>query len=125
MSQNFKNILLTGGMGYIGSHTAVVLSQAGYKVILYDNLCNSDSSVLNSLSEITGVHFPFVKGDVRDTAKLKKTLERYSIDAVIHFAGLKAVGESVSKPIEYYSNNVAVLLNSLHFSRPHWARHIV
>lgn len=100
------NILLTGGAGYIGSHTAVVLSQAGHEVVLLDNFCNSRKSVLERLQKIVGKALPCVEGDVRDTALVAKALQEYKIDAVIHFAGLKAVGESVEKPIEYYANNV-------------------
>ena len=100
------NILLTGGAGYIGSHTAVVLSQAGHEVVLLDNFCNSRKSVLERLQMILGRALPCVDGDVRDTTLVTKTLQDYKIDAVIHFAGLKAVGESVEKPIEYYANNV-------------------
>jgi len=101
-----SKILLTGGIGYIGSHTAVVLAEAGYEVVLFDNLCNSNVSVLNRLKIITGIRFPFVEGDIRDTEKLEGVLKEHSIDAVIHFAGLKAVGESLEKPIEYYDNNI-------------------
>lgn len=100
------NILLTGGTGYIGSHTAVVLSQLGHKVVLFDNLSNSNETVLERLAQITNQLFPFVNGDVRDTNLLKNTLASHRIDAVIHFAGLKAVGESVAKPVDYYANNV-------------------
>lgn len=100
------NILLTGGAGYIGSHTAVVLSQAGHEVVLLDNFCNSQKSVLGRLQKILDRVLPCVEGDVRDTALVAKTLQDYKIDAVIHFAGLKAVGESFEKPIEYYANNV-------------------
>ena len=100
------NILLTGGAGYIGSHTAVVLSQAGYELVLLDNFCNSRKSVLKRLEKILGKPLPCVEGDVRDTALVIKILKDYKINAVIHFAGLKAVGESVVKPIEYYANNV-------------------
>lgn len=100
------NLLLTGGAGYIGSHTAIVLTQLGHQVVLYDNLSNSREAVLEKLTQITGERIPFVRGDVRDTELLKKTLASHRIDAVIHFAGLKAVGESVEKPIEYYANNV-------------------
>lgn len=99
-------ILLTGGTGYIGSHTAIALSQLGHQVVLYDNLSNSSDTVLEKLAQITGQHMHFVKGDVRDTELLKNTLAFHRIDAVIHFAGLKAVGESVDKPIDYYANNV-------------------
>jgi len=100
------NILLTGGTGYIGSHTAVVLEQAGHHVVLYDNYVNSKPEVLDRLSKIIGHPVSFVQGDVRDTEKLTQVLQSHQIDAVIHFAGLKAVGESSTMPIEYYSANV-------------------
>jgi UDP-glucose 4-epimerase len=100
------NILLTGGAGYIGSHTAVVLSQAGHEVALLDNFCNSRKSVLERLKKILGKTLPCVECDIRDTALVTKALQDYKIDTVIHFAGLKAVGESTEKPIEYYANNV-------------------
>jgi len=100
------NVLLTGGTGYIASHTAVVLSELGHQVVLYDNLSNSSDLVLHKLAQITGQPIPFVKGDVRDTELVRNTLASHCIDAVIHFAGLKAVGESVERPVEYYANNV-------------------
>lgn len=100
------NILLTGGTGYIGSHTAVVLAQAGHQVILFDNLCNSSQDVVGRLEKILGAAIPFVEGDVRDTALLLKTMRQYQIDSVIHFAGLKAVGESAANPVLYFANNV-------------------
>jgi UDP-glucose 4-epimerase len=100
------NILLTGGAGYIGSHTAVVLSEAGHEVVLLDNLFNSRKSVLERLQIILGKLLPCVEGDVRDTSLVIKTLQDYKIDAVIHLAGLKAVGESFEKPLDYYANNV-------------------
>jgi UDP-glucose 4-epimerase len=99
-------VLLTGGTGYIGSHTAVVLSQLGHQVVLYDNLSNSSDAVLERLVQVTGQRIPFVRGDVRDTELLRNALASHGIDAVIHFAGLKAVGESVEKPVAYYANNV-------------------
>lgn len=107
------NVLLTGGTGYIGSHTAVVLSQLGHQVVLYDNLSNSSDAVLEKLAQITGKQIPFVKGDVRDTQLLKATLADHRIEAVVHFAGLKAVGESVEKPVDYYANNVQGTVNLL------------
>ena len=107
------NILLTGGTGYIGSHTAVVLASAGHKVVLYDNLVNSDASVVDRLEKITGVRLPFVAGDIRNTDLLASTLESYGIEAVIHFAGLKAVGESVEDPLVYYDNNVGGAISVL------------
>jgi len=100
------NILLTGGAGYVGSHTAVVLSQAGHEVVLLDNFCNSNPSVLERLENILGKALPCIEADVRDTDVVEKVFRKYKIDAVIHFAGLKAVGESTEKPIEYYANNV-------------------
>lgn len=100
------NILLTGGAGYIGSHTAVVLSQAGHEVVLLDNFCNSNPSVLARLQKILGKALSCIESDVRDTDVVEKVLREYKIDAVIHFAGLKAVGESVANPILYYANNV-------------------
>jgi UDP-glucose 4-epimerase len=107
------NILLTGGTGYIGSHTAVVLANAGHRVVLYDNLANSDASVVDRLEQITGVRLPFVLGDIRSTDILASTLETYGIEAVIHFAGLKAVGESVVDPLVYYENNVGGTISVL------------
>ena len=101
------NVLLTGGTGYIGCHTAVALTQANHQVVLYDNLCNSHLDVVDRLQTITQQRLPFVQGDVRDTPLLIKTLQEHHITAVIHFAGLKAVGESVEMPIAYYDNNVS------------------
>jgi len=99
-------ILLTGGAGYIGSHTAVVLSQSGHEVVILDNFCNSQKTVLERLQKILGKAVPCVEGDIRETALVAQILQDYEIDSVIHFAGLKAVGESVEKPIQYYANNV-------------------
>ena len=100
------NILLTGGAGYIGSHTAVELMQAGHTVCVLDYLRNSDKSVLERVAAITGKLPTFVQADVRDTRPVADALHRNQSQAVIHFAGLKAVGESVSEPLNYYSNNV-------------------
>lgn len=100
------NILLTGGAGYIGTHTAVALTDAGYAVILLDNFSNSNRSVLGRLEKILGKALPCIEADVRNTDIVSATLLDYKIDAVIHFAGLKAVGESVVEPVEYYANNV-------------------
>lgn len=107
------NILLTGGTGYIGSHTAVVLVEAGHKVVLFDNLSNSKKDVVDRLQQITGKTIPFVEGDVRDTSLLSETIKDYKVGAVIHFAGLKAVGESVEKPLEYFDNNVGGTISLL------------
>lgn len=99
-------VLVTGGSGYIGSHTCVQLIEAGYKPVILDNLCNSKSSVLARINSLTGYTPELYQGDVRDRALLDKIFAAHPIHAVIHFAGLKAVGESVSKPLEYYDNNV-------------------
>jgi UDP-glucose 4-epimerase len=99
-------VLVTGGAGYIGSHTCVELMQAGHEVVIFDNLCNSQSTVLGRVARIAGKAPEFLRADVRDLGALREAFARYHFDAVIHFAGLKAVGESVEKPIEYYDNNV-------------------
>ena len=100
------NILLTGGAGYIGSHTAVVLSQAGHEVVLLDNFCNSSPNVLERIQKILGKELSCIKGDVRDMDVVEGVMRDYKIDGVIHFAGLKAVRESVANPLLYYANNV-------------------
>ena len=100
------NLLLTGGAGYIGSHVAVVLLQAGHRVVVYDDLSNSSVLVLEKIERIVGRSILFVKGDVRDTELLRNTLEFHEIETVIHFAGLKAVGESIDNPIDYFVSNV-------------------
>jgi UDP-glucose 4-epimerase len=107
------NILLTGGAGYIGSHTAAALVGAGHRVVIYDNFCNSSKSVIDNLRTILKKEIPFVEGDIRDTQLLMSTMKKFSIDAVIHFAGLKAVGESVAMPLHYYENNVFGTLSLL------------
>lgn len=99
-------ILVTGGAGYIGSHTLVALDEANYEFIVYDNLCNSSQESLKRVENIIGKKVLFEKGDIRDKNALQKVFSKYEIDSVIHFAGLKAVGESVEKPLEYYDNNV-------------------
>ncbi len=99
-------ILVTGGAGYIGSHTVVELMNAGEEVVVLDNLCNSSPKSLERVKQITGKSVTFYQGDVLDTALLQKIFAENKIESVIHFAGLKAVGESVQKPAEYYMNNV-------------------
>jgi UDP-glucose 4-epimerase len=99
-------ILVTGGTGYIGSHTCIELIKANYEVVVVDNLCNSSLESLKRVEKLVNSDIPFHKVDVRDKAALTQVFEQYSIDGVIHFAGLKAVGESVEKPIEYYDTNV-------------------
>jgi len=111
------NILLTGGAGYIGSHAAVVLTEAGHQVVILDNFCNSQRSVLERLAKILGKAVPCVEGDIRDTELVKKVLKDYQIDAVMHFAGLKAVGESVQNPIDYFDNNVGCTISLLQAMR--------
>jgi UDP-glucose 4-epimerase len=100
-------ILVTGGAGYIGSHTCVELVEAGYTPIVFDNLSNSSTVALDRVKTITGKTIDFVEGDIRDPEALKKVMTDHDIEAVIHFAGLKAVGESVAKPLMYYDNNVS------------------
>ena len=100
------NVLVTGGAGYIGSHTCVELLESGYGVIVVDNLCNSNPEALTRVQELTGKSLKFYEGDVRDEALLTRIFAENQIGCVIHFAGLKAVGESVAKPWEYYDNNL-------------------
>jgi UDP-glucose 4-epimerase len=100
------NVLITGGMGYIGSHTCIQMIEAGMTPIILDNLYNSKSSVIERIEKVTGQRPVFVHGDVRDKSTLVAVMEQHQIQSVIHFAGLKAVGESVAKPLEYYDNNV-------------------
>ena len=100
-------ILVTGGTGYIGSHTVVQLLEAGHHVLVLDNLCNSKAQVIDRISQITGNPPKFIEGDVRNRKLLKQLFADHAIETVIHFAGLKAVGESVQKPLMYYENNVS------------------
>lgn len=100
-------VLVTGGAGFIGSHTVVELLQAGYEVVIIDNFSNSSPLVLSRIEEITGKRPLLIEGDIRDRALLDDVFKQHEIDAVVHFAGLKAVGESVQKPLEYYDNNVS------------------
>lgn len=100
-------VLVTGGVGYIGSHTCVQMIEAGLEPIIFDNLCNSNVLVLERIKALTGVELPFYEGDIRDETRLDEVFAaNQDIQSVIHFAGLKAVGESVAKPLEYYDNNV-------------------
>ncbi|MCY9805154.1 UDP-glucose 4-epimerase GalE [Vibrio scophthalmi] len=100
------NVLVTGGAGYIGSHTCIQLIEAGFAPVIVDNLYNSKQSVLKRIKKVSGVEPKFVKADIRDKQSLVQVMLDNNIEAVIHFAGLKAVGESVEKPLEYYDNNV-------------------
>ena len=101
-----SSILVTGGAGYIGSHTCAALVEAGYSLVILDNLSNSKPEALRRLTAITGCEIPFEQADIRDEAALDDVFSRHDISCVIHFAGLKAVGESVAKPLEYYDNNI-------------------
>lgn len=109
-----KKILVTGGTGYIGSHTCVELMSEGYEVVIFDNFSNSEEAVLDKIQEITGTRPTFYQGDVLDQEALQKVFQQEeNLEAVIHFAGLKAVGESVEKPLWYYENNITGILKLL------------
>lgn len=120
-----STILVTGGAGFIGSHTCVELLDSGYDVVVIDNLSNSSEESLKRVKEITGKDIKFYKGDVADRALMAKILEENKIFAVIHFAGLKAVGESVEKPLEYYKNNIAGTLEMCDEMRKHNVKNII
>ena len=102
-----NKILVTGGAGYIGSHTCIALHEAGYDIVVYDNLSNSSHEAVNRVSNLIGQPIEFIKGDVRDSESLRQVFDEHQFFGVIHFAGLKAVGESVAKPLMYYNNNVS------------------
>ena len=119
------SILVTGGAGYIGSHTAVELLDAGENIIILDNFSNSSPEVLDKIKQITKKDFKFYKVDLLDENALDKVFEENNIDEVIHFAGLKAVGESVEKPIEYYNNNITGTLNLLKVMKKYNCKKIV
>jgi UDP-glucose 4-epimerase len=108
-----KKILLTGGLGYIGSHVSVELIERGYEVIIVDNLCNSSIKVLGQIKKITGIEPTFYEKDIRNKSDLLKIFKRHSIDCVIHFAGLKSLNESVDNPLAYYDNNLIGAINLL------------
>ena len=118
-------ILVTGGAGYIGSHTCIELINAGYEVVVLDNLCNSSEKSLERVEQITGKKIPFYKVDILDKEGMDAVFEKESIDSVIHFAGLKAVGESVSKPLEYYHNNITGTLLLCDVMRKHNVKNII
>ena len=99
-------VLVTGGAGYIGSHTCIALDEAGYEFVVFDNFCNSSRESIKRVEKIIKKKISLEEGDIRDKKALQRVFERYEIDCVIHFAGLKAVGESVEKPLKYYDNNI-------------------
>ena len=119
------SILVAGGAGYIGSHTCVELLNAGYEVVVVDNLYNSSRKALDRVEEITGKKVTFYEVDLLDRAALEEVFEKEKIDSVINFAGLKAVGESVHKPLEYYSNNLTSTLVLLNAMRAHGVKNFV
>ena len=118
-------ILVTGGAGFIGSHTCVELLDAGYEVIVVDNLCNSSQESLRRVEKITGKNVKFYEADIRDTDALNQIFDKESVECVIHFAGLKAVGESVVKPLEYYDNNLSGTLRLCDVMRNHGVKNII
>mgnify|MGYP002409897133 FL=1 len=119
------NVLVTGGAGYIGSHTCVELLQDGYGVVVMDNYCNSSPEVIGRVEKIAGKKFPAYECDMLDCDAFEKVFKENKIDAVIHFAGLKAVGESVGKPLEYYNNNLTGTLNLLRLMRKYGVKRLV
>src|SRR3954454_1862322 len=118
-------VLVTGGAGYIGSHTCVALLRAGWAVVVLDNLSNSSPVALDRVSELAPGDLSFHEGDLRDAEALHEVVSERPIDAVVHFAGLKAVGDSVRDPLSYYSNNVAGTVNLLQVLRAHDIRDVV
>lgn len=125
MEVDFMAILVTGGAGYIGSHTCIELTNAGYDVVVMDNLCNSSKKSLERVEQITGKKIPFYKVDLLDKEGMNEIFEKENIDSVIHFAGLKAVGESVAKPLEYYHNNITGTLLLCDVMRNHGVKNII
>ena len=118
-------ILVTGGLGFIGSHIALSLMAQGQEVVLVDNLANSTLQTLERLEYISGMYVPFVKLDVRNTPALNKVFEQYSIDAVIHTAGFKSIEESNLKPLEYYNDNVSCIMSLLRAMQRTGVRHFI
>ena len=118
-------VLVTGGAGYIGSHTCVELLNAGHEIVIVDNFVNSKPAALEAIRKITGKDFAFVEADLRDRDAMMKVFDDHAIDAVIHFAGLKAVGESVAKPLEYYDNNLYGFIVLAEAMRAHGVKQFV
>ena len=120
-----KTTLVTGGAGYIGNHTLIELINNNFEVVVIDNLANSSRESLRRVEQITGHEIPFIEADVRDQSVLDDIFTTYNIDSVIHFAGLKAVGESVAKPLEYYDNNLVSTLALLEAMREHSIKQLI
>ena len=120
-----RTYLVTGGAGFIGSHTCVELLEKGVEIVVMDNFCNSTPEAVEAIKNITGKDFPFYECDMLDYAGFKKIFDENKLDAVIHFAGLKAVGESVQKPLEYYHNNLEGTLNLLRLMREYGVKKLV
>lgn len=118
-------LLVTGGAGYVGSHTCVELLEAGYELVVLDNLCNSSREALHRVERITGKPLIFVEGDIRHAGTLEQLFTRYTIDTVVHFAGLKVLGESVSAPLSYYDNNIGGTLTLLTAMRSHGVKSLL
>lgn len=119
------SVLVTGGAGYIGSHTAIELMENGYDVVIADNFCNSKAEVLNRIKTISQKDFAFYEADICDMDALRNIFKNEKIDSIIHFAGLKAVGESVQKPLEYFENNLISTLNLIHVMREFGCKNLV
>ena len=119
------SILITGGAGYIGSHTLIALSDGGHDFVVFDNLCNSSIKSIKRVEKIINKPILFEEGDIRDKKALEKVFEKYKIDSVIHFAGLKAVGESVENPLDYYDNNIVGTLRLLEVMKKNKCKKIV
>ena len=118
-------ILITGGVGYIGSHTLIELNKSGYEFLVYDNLSNSNIEAIKRVEKIINKTIKFIEGDIRDSKKLDEVFSTYNINSVIHFAGLKAVGESVELPLNYYDNNVVGTIRLLESMKKHNCKNIV
>ena len=119
------SILVTGGAGFIGSHTCVELLNAGYEVVVADNLYNASEKAIERVKEITGKELTFYKADIRDREAMNRIFDKEDIESVIHFAGLKAVGESVAKPLEYYENNIGGTVTLCDVMRNHGVKNII
>jgi len=119
------SILVTGGAGFIGSHTCVELLNAGYDVVIVDNLYNASEKAVDRVKEITGKDLKFYQVDIRDREGLNEVFDKEDVESVIHFAGLKAVGESVQKPLEYYENNIGGTITLCDVMRSHGVKNII